>query len=240
MIEENLSQQHIVRSFDEELNLLTATIVRMGGVTEIQLKDALNALKDKNLEAAELVISRDKELDQFEVEVELLVTRIFALRQPMAIDLRSVMSALRIAANLERIGDYVKNSARRCQVLFESASVPAEDGIFKMGVLASQCLRKALDGFQNQNIEIALEAWRQDQEIDLLYNSVFHDLVNYMGDNSDKITAATQLTFVGKNLERIGDLTTNIAEEVYFMVEGSRLTEPRPKADKTSTFSEGV
>jgi phosphate transport system protein len=237
MPSDEINQEHIVRSFDEELNLVTATLVRMGGVTEAQLESAVKAIETKDLDLATSVIETDKELDKFEQEIEILVTRLFALRQPMAVDLRSVMAALRISANLERIGDYSKNIAYRCKSIIESDSSPSVEGVVRMGSLARQCLRKVLNGYQAQDYEVALEAWRQDEDIDKLYTSVFTELVNYMRENPESVTSGTQLAFVGKNIERIGDLTTNIAEEIYFMVRGERLNVSRPKADTTATIT---
>jgi len=237
MASEELNQEHIVRSFDEELNLLTSTLVRMGGVTEAQLNSSIRAVEMLDLDLAESVIQKDKELDAFEMEIEALVTRLFALRQPMAVDLRAVMAALRISADLERIGDYSKNIASRCGALAEMDSLPNVEGIIRMGMLAGQCLKKVLNGYQSQDYEIALESWKQDEEIDRLYSSVFMDLVQFMREDPSGVSAGTQLAFVGKNLERIGDLTTNIAEEIYLMVRGERISMSRPKADTTASVT---
>jgi len=237
MSAEDNNQEHIVRSYGEELNLLTATLVSMGGVAESQLKLAIKAIEKLDNTKADFVIKNDLELDKFEQEIEALVTRLFVLRQPMAIDLRNVMAALKISSDLERIGDYAKNIAIRSKSISDDKAVPIIEGLVRMGILAGECLRKVLDGYQTQDCEPALEAWRKDEEIDKIYTSVFVEIVNFMEKNPGSVSSGTHLAFIGKNLERIGDLTTNIAEEIYFMVRGERLNADRPKADTTASIN---
>lgn len=234
---EDNNQEHIVRSYSEELNLLTATVVRMGGIAESQLNLSIKAIDNLDVSKADLAIKSDLELDNFEKEIEGLVTRLFVLRQPMAVDLRNVMAALKISSDLERIGDYAKNIAIRSKSITDDKILPIMEGLVSMGTLASECLRNVLDGYQALDCEAALEAWRKDEEIDKLYTNVFVEIVNFMEKNSESVNSGTHLAFIGKNIERIGDLTTNIAEEIYFMVRGERLTDDRPKADKTATIT---
>ena len=234
---EDNNQEHIVRSYSEELNLLTATVVRMGGITESQLNLSIKAIENLDVSKADLAIKSDLELDNFEKEIEGLVTRLFVLRQPMAVDLRNVMAALKISSDLERIGDYAKNIAIRSKSITDDKVLPIMESLVSMGTLASECLRNVLDGYQALDSEAALEAWRKDEEIDKLYTNVFVEIVNFMEKNSESVNSGTHMAFIGKNIERIGDLTTNIAEEIYFMVRGERLTDDRPKADKTATIT---
>ncbi|WP_353217590.1 phosphate signaling complex protein PhoU [Sandarakinorhabdus sp.] len=225
---------HTVKSFDEDIAQLRAVITRMGGLCETQIADAVDALMTRNIEAARVVIDNDKRLDLLEAEAEMLAVRIIALRAPLADDLREIVAALKIAGVLERIGDYAKNIAKRAAVVAQSQPVGPAVIIPEMARIVVEIIRDTLDSFVDRDAEKALAMLLRDQQVDEFYNSLFRSLLTFMMENPHYITPSTHLLFVAKNLERIGDHATSVAEMVHFSVTGQRPAE-RPRNDFAST-----
>jgi phosphate transport system protein len=225
---------HTVKSFDEDIAQLRAVITRMGGLCETQIAESVDALMSRNAEAAQTIIENDKRLDALEAEAEALAVRIIALRAPLADDLREIVSALKIAGVLERIGDYAKNIAKRSAVIAQSQPVGPAVIIPEMARLVVEIIRDTLDAFVDRDPVKALALLQRDQQVDEYYNSLFRALLTFMMENPHYITPSTHLLFVAKNLERIGDHATSVAEMVYYSVTGQRPAE-RPKNDFTST-----
>lgn len=225
--------EHTVKSYEEELNKLSAECARMGGLTEAQVADAITAVVKRNQELATNVVSRDDKLDIAEREIERHAIRMIALRQPMADDLRRAVSAMKIANNLERCGDLAKNIAKRTLVIIESDPLtPLTRSIDRMGKLVVQRLTAVLDAYARSDLERALAVWSQDEDVDEHYNSLFRELLTYMMGDPRTITACAHLLFVAKNLERIGDHATNIAEIIHYQITGEDMIAPvRPKTD---------
>ena len=225
---------HTVKSFDEDIAQLRAVITRMGGLCESQIAESVDALMSRNAEAAQIIIENDWRLDALEAEAEALAVRIIALRAPLADDLREIVSALKIAGVLERIGDYAKNIAKRSAVVAQSQPVGPAVIIPEMAQLVVEMIRDTLDAFVDRDPVKALALLQRDQQVDEYYNSLFRALLTFMMENPHYITPSTHLLFVAKNLERIGDHATSVAEMVYYSVTGQRPAE-RPKNDFTST-----
>ncbi len=225
---------HTVKSFDEDIAQLRAVITRMGGLCETQIAESVDALMSRNSEAAQTIIENDKRLDALEAEAEALAVRIIALRAPLADDLRGIVSALKIAGVLERIGDYAKNIAKRSAVIAQSQPVGPAVIIPEMARLVVEIISDTLDAFVDRDPVKALALLQRDQQVDEYYNSLFRALLTFMMENPHYITPSTHLLFVAKNLERIGDHATSVAEMVYYSVTGQRPAE-RPKNDFTST-----
>ncbi|WP_022680571.1 phosphate signaling complex protein PhoU [Sandarakinorhabdus limnophila] len=225
---------HTVKSFDEDIAQLRAVITRMGGLCETQIAESVDALMSRNSEAAQTIIENDKRLDALEAGAEALAVRIIALRAPLADDLREIVSALKIAGVLERIGDYAKNIAKRSAVIAQSQPVGPAVIIPEMARLVVEIIRDTLDAFVDRDPVKALALLQRDQQVDEYYNSLFRALLTFMMENPHYITPSTHLLFVAKNLERIGDHATSVAEMVYYSVTGQRPAE-RPKNDFTST-----
>lgn len=225
--------EHTLKSYEEELNALSAECARMGGLTEAQVADAISAVVKRNQELAGNVVSRDDRLDVAERDIERRALRLIALRQPMADDLRRAVAAMKIANNLERCGDLAKNIAKRTLVIIESDPMtPLTRSIDRMGKLVVQRLTAVLDAYARQDLERAVGVWSQDEDVDEHYNSLFRELLTYMMGDPRTITACAHMLFVAKNLERIGDHATNIAEIVYYQITGEDMIAPvRPKHD---------
>jgi len=226
---------HIVKSFDEELARLSDLISRMGGLAETQLEDSIEALQRRDSSLAEGAIEIDRVIDAHHAEVDELAIRLLALRQPMAADLRHIVTALKVAPIVERIGDYSKNVAKRTIALNQVPPVKPLFTIPRMGRLVREMIKDVLDAFSNADVEMARDVWARDKEVDDMYDSLFRELLTYMMEDARNITACTHLLFVARNIERIGDLATNVAELVHYQVEGEPLSEDRPKADEAST-----
>jgi len=227
------SGEHIVHSFDDELKALTVTLMRMGGMAETQLASAIDAVAKRDSRLADRVIEADKQVDDLDLQIDSQVTRLFALRQPMAVDLRTVLTGLRMSGDIERIGDYAKNVAKRSIVLSQHPPLPTVYGIVRMATLVRQRFKEVLDAYAERDVDKAVSVWQRDAEVDELYDSLFRELLTYMMEDPRTITVGTHLLFIAKNLERIGDLATNIAEYIHFMVEGTRIDDERPKGDET-------
>jgi len=225
--------EHTVKSYEEELNALSAECARMGGLAEAQVADAITAVVKRNQELASAVVGRDDKLDGAERDIERRAIRLFALRQPMADDLRRTISAMKIANNLERCGDLAKNIAKRTLVIVESDPMtPLTRSIDRMGRLVVQRLTTVLDAYARSDLERAIAVWSQDEDVDEHYNSLFRELLTYMMGDPRTITACAHLLFVAKNLERIGDHATNIAEIVHYQITGAEMIGGRPKTDE--------
>ncbi len=229
-------KEHIVRSYEEELALLDRKIAQMGGLAEDALGEAFDALEKRDPRLAEAVIASDKAIDRLQKEIEEQVIAMIARRQPMANDLRHVMAALRITSDLERIGDLAKNTAKRALAISqEPYPKPLMSGLRNMVERALRQLKDVLDAYAERNSELALAVWRADEQIDAMYNSVFRELLTYMMEDPRNIGLCTHLLFGAKNIERIGDHTTNIAEVVHYLVHGVSIADDRPKGDETSS-----
>ncbi len=226
--------QHTVKAFETELRELDQTIVRMGGMVEAQLADAILALMRRDSSLAEMVVGNDRRIDVVNQEIEAAVTRLLALRQPMADDLRAVISALRIAGDLERIGDYAANIAKRTIAINQAPPVRPVSGIPRMGRLVQQLIKDTLDAYADRDADKAEVTRRRDEEVDEMYTSLFRELLTYMMEDPRNITSCTHILFIAKNIERMGDHATNVAELVYYIATGKRLGEARPKGDTTS------
>jgi phosphate transport system protein len=230
---------HIVKSFDEELRRLREQILAMGGRAEVQLRDAISALAKRDSDKAMRVIESDKGIDALEMNVAQDSLKILALRQPMAKDLREVIAAIKISADIERIGDYAKNISKRTLQLNQQAPLKPTGSIPRMGELASKLINAVLSAYANDDAEGLIAAWRSDESIDEMYNSLFRELLTYMMEDPRNIGASTHLLFIAKNIERIGDHATNIAETVHFLVHGKPIDETRPKGDTTNVAING-
>jgi phosphate transport system protein len=223
--------QHIVKSFAQELERLRDLLTEMGGLVESQMALAIEAIVSGDNAKANRAVEQDKEVDVLERQAEQLVIRMLALRQPMASDLRQIVAALKITAALERIGDYAKNVAKRSIVLSQFNTPFSLTGLAAMARLVQENLRLVIDAVGENDDKKAVQVWQSDEAIDDLYNSIFRELVTYMMEDARSITPCTHLLFIAKNLERIGDHATNIAETVHYAVTGEPLTEDRPKGD---------
>ncbi|MBS0492118.1 MULTISPECIES: phosphate signaling complex protein PhoU [unclassified Phenylobacterium] len=228
--------EHIVKSYEDELNTLTADCARMGGLTEAQVGDALDAVVKRDQALAESVVGRDERLDVLEADIERKAIRLIALRQPMANDLRKTVAAMKIASNLERCGDLAKNIAKRTMILNEAEPIsPLTRSIERMGRLVLGRLKDVLDAYTGSDLDRALAVWSRDDEVDEHYNSLFRELLTYMMGDPRTITACAHLLFVAKNLERIGDHATNIAEIIHYEITGEEMiSADRPKTDALS------
>ena len=226
--------EHTARSYDQELDRLDKLLSQMGGMAEAQLSDAISALMKRDSAMAETVIASDLRVDALNREVDEYVVRMLALRQPMARDLRAIVAALRISADLERIADYAKNVAKRTLALNQVPAVRLAASIPRMGRLVQQIIKEVLDAYVERDAEKAHAAWSRDEEVDGMYNSLFRELLTYMMEDPRNITPCTHILFIAKNIERMGDHATNIAETIYFVVHGVPMLETRPKGDTTS------
>ncbi|MCP1336230.1 phosphate signaling complex protein PhoU [Futiania mangrovi] len=231
-------QLHTVKAYQAELERLSAMIAKMGGFAEEQLARAIRSVVKRDSRLAQEVVAEDIRIDDLEGQVEQLAVRVIALRQPMAVDLREIVAAMRISIELERIGDLAKNIAKRAQTINVETPFPNLFAIDRIGAEAIRQVHQVISAYAARDVEMALAVWRRDQTLDELYNSLFRELLTYMMEDPRTIGRATHLLFVGKNLERIGDHATNIAETVHYLVTGRPLAGERPKADTTAT--EGV
>jgi len=225
------NHDHIVKSYDTEIARLTGEIAAMGELAVMQLEAAMDALARRDSRAAQRVVDNDDALDAREREIGHGVLRLLALRQPIARDLRDILAALRIAADIERIGDYAENVARRSMTLNQSAPVPLAGGLTALATLAAELVREVLRAYVARDAQSARDNWERDAELDALYTGLCRELLICMMDDPRSIGACTHLLFIAKNLERIGDHATNIAEEIWFVVRGETLKETRAPHD---------
>jgi len=224
--------EHTVSAFDAELKDLQRTIAEMGGIAERMLSDAVEALARQDTRLAQKIVATDQRLDTLQREIEEMAILTIARRQPMAVDLRDVIATIRIANDLERVGDLVKNMAKR--ILAMENNFPPQKllvGLNGITMLALQQFKTVIDAYTARDAMAALSVWQRDGEIDNLYNSLFRELLTYMMEDPRNIGFCTQLLFSAKNIERIGDHATNIAETVYYLVTGENLALDRPRGE---------
>ena len=224
--------EHTVRAYDEELDAITAELSRMGGLAEAEVTDSIRAISRRDVALAQAVIGRDAKLDELEADIERKAIRLIAIRQPVSDDLRRTVAAMKISMNLERCGDLAKNIAKRTLVIIETDPLtPLTRAIDRMGKLVLGRLSSVLDAYTRADLERALAVWSQDDEVDEHYNALFRELLTYMMGDPRTITACVHMLFVAKNLERIGDHATNIAEIVHYEITGEEMISERPKTD---------
>ena len=227
--------EHTTRAFDTDLQELASKIADMGRLDDEQIADATEALVKRDTALARRVISADDRVDALQREIEEKAITTIARRQPMAVDLREIVGALRISNDLERVGDLAENVAKRVLLLTDDFRInEVMLPLQRMVQLARDQLTRVLQSYERRDIAEALDVWRRDQEIDALNTSLFRELLTYMMEDPRNITFGTHMLFCAKNIERMGDHATNIAETVYYIVEGRQLPEERPKADVTS------
>jgi phosphate transport system protein len=232
---ETMMSEHTAKAFDVDLQELTRKVAEMGGLAEKEVADAVDALAKRDTTLAQRVMAIDIGTDQLQRDIEEKAILTIARRQPMAVDLREVVAALRLANDLERIGDLAKNIAKRVVAL--NGDFPPQKlirGVEHIADLVLEALKDVLDAYAQRDLDKALAVWKGDDKIDAMYTSVFRELLTYMMEDPRNITFCTHLLFCAKNIERMGDHATNIAETVYYMVEGRPLVDERPKGDTTN------
>ncbi|OYX34160.1 MAG: phosphate transport system regulatory protein PhoU [Caulobacterales bacterium 32-69-10] len=222
--------EHTLKFFGEELAQLKAEVARLGGLAEAQVADSVEAVAKRDVALAQAVVSRDDRLDALQRDIEKKAIRLIALRQPVAQDLRRTVGALKMSWSLERTGDMAKNIAKRALIIADSEPIiPLTRSIERMGKLVVSRLKEALDAYTAGEAERAMGVWTSDDEVDEHYNSLFRELLTYMMSDPRTIGACAHLLFIGKNLERIGDHATNIAEIIHYEVTGEEILGERPK-----------
>ncbi len=234
-----MENEHIVSSFDRDLGELNQTIAKLGGLAEEQLAAAIAATETRNGAPLPAIIAKDKELDDIEFQLNERAIEIIAMRSPMATDLRRIIAAVKIAAVLERIGDLAKNIAKRALVIIESDGDGASTiSIRRMADTVQQMLHQVLDAYATSDAQLAMEVWDRDLEVDQMHTSLFSELLGVIANQSETAIVSSHYLFIAKNLERIGDHTTNIAEQVYFLVHGDFPSDERPKADNATSIED--
>jgi phosphate transport system protein len=227
-----MMNEHTAKAFDTDLQELTRLVAEMGGLAEKQIADSVDALAGRDAERAMRVVSVDPSIDALQHEIEEKAVLTIARRQPMAVDLREIVSALRISNDLERIGDLAKNIAKRVTALSgEFHPQKLIRGVEHMAEMVLGQLKEVLDSYAGHDLDKALAVWKGDEEIDAMCTSLFRELLTYMMEDPRNITFCIHLMFAAKNIERMGDHATNIAETVYFLIEGRAIADPRPKGD---------
>jgi phosphate transport system protein len=233
-----MMNEHTAKAFDVDLQDLSRMVAEMGGLAEKQIADSVDALATRDSGRADRVIGSDIAIDNLQREIEERSVLTIARRQPMAVDLREVISALRIANDLERIGDLAKNIAKRVvPITTDFHPQKLIRGVEHMSALVLTQLKQVLDAYASHDLEKALAVWNGDEEIDAMCTSLFRELLTYMMEDPRHITFCIHLMFSAKNIERMGDHATNIAETVYFMVQGRPITEERPKGDTLAALA---
>ena len=232
-----MDSTHIVSSFDRDITTVQSLLLEMGGVVEAQIEDATLALIRRDTELADKVKKNEKRVNALEKQINEMTVAMLALRHPMAEDLRRVVATLKVSASLERMGDYAKNMAKRTSVLAKVKPVgSATNTLKRMSRMVQEMIREVLDAFVARDVKTAEEVRLRDEEVDQMHNTLFRELLTYMIEDGRKITPCMHLLFIAKNLERAGDHTANIAEQVHYLVTGETPEEARPKSDKTSTM----
>ena len=225
----NTNTPHTVKSYEEELKNLNNNIVKMGTLCEEALRKSINALITNNADEADKIIKNDEEIDKFENLIEQQVVNLIALRQPLAIDLRETVTALKISSDLERIGDLSKNIAKRSLLLSSNLSKNLIDILNTLSENVQKQLKSVIDSYLERSSSMAVNVWESDEKIDDLTNQCMQASIDFLKEDTKNLQNGTHLLFVSKNLERMGDHTTNIAEQVYFLVKGEYLEGERPK-----------
>ena len=226
------SREHTLKAFDEDLDRLRALISQMGGLAEHAISEAMRCLAQRDIEGAERVVAGDRKLDVLEIETERRAVQLIALRAPMASDLRDVVAALKISGVVERIGDYAKNIAKRVPLLENVAKIEALSLLPEMARIATEMVHEVLDAFLERDAEAAIRVCQRDDAVDDFYDSIFRTLLTYMMENPHNIGQSAHLLFVAKNLERIGDHATNIAEMVYYAATGEHMADRPGKSPR--------
>lgn len=222
---------HTIRAYAEALEETAAAVARLGGIVETQVSDAISAIVRRDSPLAEAVIERDRKADAAQKDIERRAVRILALRHPVANDLREVMCAYKLAGELERVGDLAKSMSKRTLELNACEPLALSRGVERMGRIASELLKHALDSYTSRDARLARSVWMRDEELDVFYNSLFRELLTHMSEDPRLITPGAHLLFVAKNIERVGDHATNIAEIVHYLITGEDVLLDRPKAD---------
>jgi phosphate transport system protein len=230
-------QEHTTSAYDADLEEITRRVAEMGGITERQIADSVDALIKRDVPRAQRVIAADDSVDTLQREVEEKAILTIAKRQPMAVDLREIVSALRVANDLERIGDLAKNIGKRVLALPDDF-YPQKliRGVEHMSSMVLAQLKLVLDAYAGRDVGKALAVWKGDEQIDAMCTSLFRELLTYMMEDPRNITFCIHLMFCAKNIERMGDHATNVAETVYYMIEGRTIVDQRPKGDDTTAF----
>ena len=223
-----MATDHIVKAFDQDLKHIDAVIAQMGGLVEAQLADAIETMTRRDVERAERIIANDAQVDALEKDLDRGIVKMIALRQPMADDLRTLIVALKIGSAIERIGDYARNIAKRTLTLAQVPSMPAAQTVARLGQLVQRMLKNALDAYLTRDADKGEDIRRSDREVDAMYTSLVRELLTYMMEDPRNITPCTQLMFAAKNIERIGDHITTIAENVIYLVHGDAVENKRP------------
>ena len=230
-----MTSAHIVKSFDDDLKNIESLIVEMGGLVETQISDSITALTRHDQILGKKVLESDTRIDDLEQAVDNAVVRTLVLRQPKAQDLRAVIAVLKVAGNLERIGDYAKNIAKRSGVLGDIRSVGSSDNVLRgMSRIVQEMLNDVLDAYAARDIVTADQVRQRDEDVDQMHNTLFRELLTYMMEDPRSITPCMHLLFIAKNIERMGDHTTGIAEQVHYIIAGAVPDDERPKRDVTS------
>ena len=230
-----MASGHIVASFDDDLAELNTMLARLGGLAEKQFADAIDALERRDIQNIDEIIARDAELDEVEFALNERGIEIIAFRAPVARDLRCVIVTLKVASVLERIGDYAKNVAKRSRVIIEHENSKSDNvSLARMAGLVQQMLNQVLDAYVSGDADLAMDVRDRDMEVDRLHTSLFREMLERMSENPDQVSASSHLLFIAKNIERIGDHTTGIAEQIFFLKNGQYPSDERPKADKSS------
>lgn len=238
-----MAEQHIARAFDRDLEAIQALVMKMGGMVETAILDAAQALETRNEDLAEQVRRNDKAIDALEVKINEEAARLIALRAPTASDLRMVLSVMKIASSLERVGDYAKNMAKRAQVLGHLGPIAGAGGsIRRMAKAVTEMLSDALDAYAGRHLDLAQDVRARDKDIDQMYNALFREFLTHMMEDPRNISACMHLHFIAKNTERMGDHATAIAEQVVYLITGELPDDPRPKAESVADLnsSEGT
>jgi phosphate transport system protein len=230
--------EHTIKAFDADLQDLGRMIAEMGGLAERQIGDALDALSRHDMELADIIIAVDARIDALQREIEEKAILTIARRQPLAVDLREIVGALRVSNDLERIGDLAKNIAKRVgPVAGELNLQQIMRGVEHMTEMVLAQIKDVLDAYARRDVAKAVQVWRSDGEIDAVNNSLFRELLTYMMEDPRNISVCIHLLFCAKNIERMGDHATNVAETIYYMVEGQVIPDERPKSDTTASTS---
>jgi phosphate transport system protein len=234
-----MMNEHTAKAFDVDLQELTRLVAEMGGLAEKQIADSVDALAKRDAERARRVVAADSGIDVLQREIEEKAILTIARRQPMAVDLREIVGALRLTNDLERIGDLAKNIAKRVAAITGDEFHPQKllRGVEHMAALVLGQLKQVLDSYASHDLNKALAVWKGDEEVDSMCTSLFRELLTYMMEDPRNITFCIHLMFCAKNIERMGDHATNIAETVHYMIEGKPITDERPKGDTTSVFA---
>ncbi|MGR3364441.1 MAG: phosphate signaling complex protein PhoU [Maritimibacter harenae] len=235
-----MNDPHIAKAFDRDLEAIQAQVMKMGGLVEEAIREGSKSLKSRDVELAEKVRRGDRQIDELEDLINTQCAQVLAIRQPAATDLRTVLTVMKIAGNLERIGDYAKNMAKRTEVLSQMQPVEgASSAIRRMSKEVGSMLSDALDAYVRRDAELAEDVRHRDLEVDQMYNALFREFLTFMMEDPRNITACMHLHFIAKNVERMGDHVTSIADQAVYLATGEMPDDPRPKDNKAIYRVEG-